>query len=279
MGSCIVCGVDASREGGRAAAVAARLARDLGSNAVLVHVDDRGGTRKLPRPPSPRRDRRRRKLLKATAAECCFPAGTRAKLATGDPTRELLAAARVEDAELLVVSTGGLSTASPALLGGTASALIREAPCPVAVVPARSAPPLDAEGLRDVVCAIEGRPGDAAVLGLASDLAARLGGQLHTVTNRADAIDPLDFEIEAERHVVRAPVGDAVKQVAGNARAGLAVVGGPAAGAANEPQVSLAIALAADGEIPVVVLPGVAELHAGSGHYELIGSAASLSVS
>jgi nucleotide-binding universal stress UspA family protein len=255
--------------------VAARLARDLGSNAVLVHVDDRGGTRKLPRPPSPRRDRRRRKLLKATAAECCFPAGTRAKLATGDPTRELLATARVEDAELLVVSTGGLSTASPALLGGTASALIREAPCPVAVVPARSAPPLDAEGLRDVVCAIEGRPGDAAVLGLGSDLATRLGGELHTVANRDDAIDPGEFAIEAERHFVRGPLDGAVKRVASEVRAGLAVVRGPAAPASmDEPQIPLAIALAADGDVPVVVLTGVAQLHAGSGHYELTGSAA-----
>src|SRR5688500_12780558 len=173
VSTCIVCGVDGSREAGRAAAVAARLARDLGSDAVLVHVDDRGGKRKLPRPPSPRRDRRRRKLLKATATECCFPARTRVKLGTGDPTRELLAVARAEDAELLVVSTGGRGTASPALLGGTPSALIREAPCPVAIVPVRSVPPLDAEGLRDVVCAIEGRPGDAAVLGFASDLAAR----------------------------------------------------------------------------------------------------------
>jgi hypothetical protein len=201
------------------------------------------------------------------------------KLETGDPTRELLAAARAEDAELLVVSTGGLGTASPALLGGTASALIREAPCPVAVVPARSIPPLDAEGLRDVVCAIEGRPGDAAVLGLASDLAARLGGELHTVTNREDAIDPHDFGIEAECHVVRAPLDDAVKQLAGNVRAGLTVVGGLAVDAASEPRVPPAIALAADGDVPVVVLTGAAELHAGSGHYELTGGAASLSVS
>ena len=275
MSTCIVCGVDGSPgEAGRAAGVAARLARDLGSEVVLVHVHDRGGRHRLPRPASPRRDRRRRKWLKATAAESGFPAGTRVKLATGDATRELLAVARAEDAELIVVSTGGVGTASPVLIGGTASALIREAPCPVAVVPTRSVPPLDAEGLRDVVCALDGQPGDAAILGLASDLAARLGGGLHTVTNRDDAIGPREFGIEAESHVVSTPLDVAVKQVARDVRAGLAVVRGPAVGAVNEPNVPVAIALAADGDIPVVVLTGAAELHAGSGHYELTGSAA-----
>jgi nucleotide-binding universal stress UspA family protein len=42
MGACIVCAIDDSSGAVRAASVAARLARDLGSRALLVHVADRG---------------------------------------------------------------------------------------------------------------------------------------------------------------------------------------------------------------------------------------------
>lgn len=276
MSACIVCGVDGSREADRAAAVAGRLARDLSSRALLVHVHEdarnRGGGLRLPRP---RRGRRRRRMLKAIASGSCFPPDTRLHLRSGDPTRELLDAAREEDAELLVVATGGLGTASPVLLGGTASALMLESPCPVVVVPTRSVPPLEAEGIRDVVCALEGRPSDPAVLGLAADLATRLEGRVHAVTDRDDAIDPRELGIDAVPHVVRAPADEALKGVADRVRAGIAVVGAPnAAVPGSTLNVPLAIALAADGDIPVVVLTDVTELQAGSGHYELAATAA-----
>jgi nucleotide-binding universal stress UspA family protein len=270
MSACIVCGVDGSHEGDRAAAVAARLARDLGSRAVLVHVQARAS-----RVPRPGRRRRRRRMLKATAAASCFPRDTHVRLESGDPTTELLTAAREEDAELLVVATGGLGTASPVLLGGTASALMRESPCPVVAVPTRSVPPLDAQSVRDVVCAIEGRPGDAAVLGLAADLATRLGGDLHAVSDSDVGIDPREFSVGAALHVVHAAADEAVKSVADHVRAGLVVVRAPNEGDPGRGlNVPLAIALAADGDIPIVVLAGAAKLHVGSGHYELAAGAA-----
>jgi hypothetical protein len=243
---------------------------------LLVHVQEDAQTRRIAlRLPRPRRDRRRRKLLKATAAACCFPRETQLRLKAGDPTSELLTAAREEDAELLIVSTGGLGTTSPMLLGGTASALMYESPCPVVAVPTRSVPPLDAEAMRDVVCAIEGRPGDAAVLGLAADLATRLGGHLHAVSDSDAGIDPREFDIDAALHVVHAPADEAVKGVVDRVRAGLVVVGAPNE---DDPRaggnVPLAIALAADGDFPIVVLAGAAKLHVGSGHYELTASAA-----
>ena len=214
-------------------------------------------------------------MLKAIASGSCFPPDTRLHLRSGDPTRELLDAAREEDAELLVVATGALGTASPVLLGGTASALMLESPCPVVVVPTRSVPPLEAEGIRDVVCALEGRPSDPAVLGLAADLATRLEGRVHAVTDRDDAIDPRELGIDAVPHVVRAPADEALKGVADRVRAGIAVVGAPnAAVPGSTLNVPLAIALAADGDIPVVVLTDVTELQAGSGHYELAATAA-----
>jgi nucleotide-binding universal stress UspA family protein len=276
MSACIVCGVDGSGEAKRAAAVAARLARDLGSRALLVHVQEDARKRRIAlRIPRPRRERRRRRLLKATAAACCFPRDTQLRLKTGDPTTELLTAAREEDAELVVISTGGLDTASPVLLGGTATALMCDSPCPVVVVPTRSVPPLEADAMRDVVCAIEGQPGDAAVLGLARDLATRLGGDLHAVSASDAEIDPRELGSDAALHVVHAPADEAVQRVADRVRAGLVVVGAPNDGGASPGvNVPLAIALAAEGDIPLVVLTGAAKLHAGSGHYELAASAA-----
>jgi nucleotide-binding universal stress UspA family protein len=194
-------------------------------------------------------------------------------LKSGDPTAELLAAAHEEDAELVVVSTGGLSSASPALLGGTASALIRRAPCPVVVVPAWSVPPFEAESMRDVVCAIEGRQSDVAVLALATDLAERLGGQLHAISGGDHPMAADDLGVGATVHVVRSPIDDAVKRIVHEERAGLAVVGPPHDGEpASGLDLPLAIALAADGEVPVVVLAAPVELQVGSGHYELAGA-------
>ena len=271
MSSCIVCGVDGSRESGRAAGVAARLARDLGSSAVLIHVQEEPRRPRLSlRLPRPGRRWRRRRLLRETAAECCFPPDTRLRLKTGDPTTGLLAGAREEDAELVVVSTGGFGTASPALLGGTASALMRSSPCPVVIVPPRSVTPLDAESMRDVVCALEGRPGDTALLGLAADLAARLGGELHAVSRGGDPIGAPGLGIEAAVHPGgERSMDEAVRRVADEARAGLVLVGPPdARPPASGLSIPVAVALAADGDTPVVVLTDAAELYLGSGHYE-----------
>ena len=283
MSACILCGIDGSREAGRAAAVAARLARDLDARALLVHVDEDARLRRSGvRWPAPRRAWRKRRLLKATAEECCFPRGTEVRLERGDPTVALLTVAQAEDAELVVVSTGGRGTASPVLLGGTASALMRRCPCPVVVVPTTSVAPLYSDSMRNVICAVEGRPSDVPVIGLAADLARRLGAELHVVAGREpssgsgeSAEDRLTGVLEgagldAHTHALALPTEDAVERVASEERAVLAVVGPPEAGkpssVLNGP---VAIRLAAAGRTALVVLPGKAELQVGSGHYEL----------
>jgi nucleotide-binding universal stress UspA family protein len=55
--------------------------------------------------------------------------------ATGIPSEEVLAAAKSEDAELIVVGTKGKTGLQHVLLGSTAERIIRVAPCPVLVVP------------------------------------------------------------------------------------------------------------------------------------------------
>jgi nucleotide-binding universal stress UspA family protein len=286
VSTCILCGIDGSREAGRAAAVGARLARDLDARALLVHVDEDARTRPSGvRWPAPSRAWRKRRLLKATAAECCFPRGTKLRLEKGDPTAALLTLAQDEDAELVVVSTGGRGTASPVLLGGTASALMRRCPCPVVVVPTTSVVPLDADSMRDVVCAVEGRPSDVPVIGLAADLARRLGAELHVVvssesgarrdesTESRSAIVLEGAGVEAHTHALALPIDDAVEQVASDERAVLAVVGPPESGEPGSVLNGLvAIRLAAAGSTALVVLPSKAELQLGSGHYELAGA-------
>lgn len=296
MSATIVCGVDGSSEAQRAASVAARLARDLGSGAFLVHVEEDAPKRPLGlRWPRPGRARRRRKVLRATAEECCFPSDTELRLKRGDPATELMAVAEKQDAELVVVSARGRGTVGPALLGGTASALMRGCPCPVVVVPTKAIPPLDTEGMRSVVCGVEGRETDVRALRLAADLATRLGGELHAVHGYETGGAPTPVEpaespederhaaahrtltfavvqagVEARRHVPPVPVHEALERVARHERAGLTVVGPPDAGETTP----LAIRLAAEGSTALVALPAEAELEAGSGHYELTASPA-----
>ena len=282
MSACILCGIDGSREAGRAAAVGARLARDLDARALLIHVDEDAARRRPVRWPAPRRAWRKRRLLKATANECYFPSGTEFRLEKGDPTAALLTVAEEQDAELVVVSAGGRDTASPVLLGGTASALMRRCPCPVVVVPATSVVPLDADSMRDVVCAVEGRPSDVPVIGLAADLARRLDAELHVVVGSESGVGTGESAadrltgalegtgLEAHTHVLALPTDDAVDRVASEQRAVLAVVGPPEGGepgsVLNGP---VAVRLAAAGSTALVVLPSKADLQLGSGHYEL----------
>jgi hypothetical protein len=127
--------------------------------------------------------------------------------------------------------------------------------------------------MQGIVCALERRPIDAAVVGLAADLAARLGGALHVVVNES-GVDAHDLGVDAQVHVLDVPTDEGLALVADEERAGLVVVG-PVDESDSSPavEVPVAIALAALGERPVVVLTAAAELHFGSGYYELTPAA------
>lgn len=283
MSACILCGVDRSAEAAHAGLVAARLARDLHSRALLVHVAE--GARRVPlglQVPWMGRARKARKLLKAIAEECCFPSETEVRVKAGDPAAELVALAEKEDADLLVVSSGGRRYAAPALLGGTTSALMRSSPCPVVVVPPRAIPRLDSEGIRCVVCGLDGSETDVPRLRLAADLAARLAGDLHAVhayepgrephesAERKVAFALAEAGVKARAHILPQPAYEALGRVSREERAGLTVVGPPGAGEAGSGfGGSVTSRLAADGGTPLVVLPAEAGLETGSGHYEL----------
>ena len=56
------------------------------------------------------------------------------RVATGIPSEEVIAAARMEDSDLIVVGTRGKTGLAHVLLGSTAERVIRGAPCPVLTV-------------------------------------------------------------------------------------------------------------------------------------------------
>ena len=60
----------------------------------------------------------------------------------GKPYKEIVAAAKVSSADLIVIATHGYTGLTHALLGSTAERVVRHAPCPVLVVrePGRSSP-------------------------------------------------------------------------------------------------------------------------------------------
>jgi nucleotide-binding universal stress UspA family protein len=297
----IVCGIDETTGSRHAAAIAARLARDLDSRPILVHVAVGGGF--LQRVPLARLGRRRRmrRTLKEVADEHSFPAGTDRQVKAGDPPTTLIAVARREGAELIVVGAGGEWSVSAALLGSVSSALMRDAPCPVILVPSDTVAPLDAEGMRSVVCGVAGEETDPALLRLAADLANRLGGELHAVhaynpgameaTGAPEAAPPAaeprqtaaerlahaleEAGVDAQASVLPLPATQALETVADEHRAGLIVVGsrGPSQlGSFHHGPVPTQ--LSTQGRTAVVVLPLGARLEAGSGYYELVAGTA-----
>jgi nucleotide-binding universal stress UspA family protein len=295
MTRCIVCGLDDTPGSVRAASIASRLARDLGSNALLVNVREATGVLQRLPPASIVSSRRTRRELTALADEHCFPDGTETRVMTGHPASTLLSIAESEDAELIVLGAGGRSTVSVGPLGSVTTTLLREAPCPVVTVPSETVAPLDAKGMRTVVCGVADDDTATATLRLADDLAARLGGQLHAVyahdQTKAQAPTPnppiepelrhtaaerLDAALEGagvQAHATVAPMPPAqvLQRVAEEQKAGLIVVGfgdhgkGAAIGVGAVPT-----ELAATGRTAVVVMPPAARLEPGSGHYELV---------
>jgi nucleotide-binding universal stress UspA family protein len=136
IGGSVVCGVDDSDGGRRAARIAARLARELGLGLLLVHVGE------APAPPgngaaaaNEHGDGRRAQHLLAAVAveEDLGPVEHRIEF--GVPAERLVAVAEEAGAELIVVGSRGRGALKAALLGSVSTRLIGIAPCPVLIVP------------------------------------------------------------------------------------------------------------------------------------------------
>jgi nucleotide-binding universal stress UspA family protein len=145
----IICGIDDSAGARRAAIVARDLARRLDAPLTIVtvfspilFVPPEGRT------PGTGQDRQallteRRTRAEATLAAVAKDAGidptVETKVMAGDPARILIEEAKKgDDATLIVVGSRGQGAIRAAILGSVSSHLVREAPCPVVVVPAES---------------------------------------------------------------------------------------------------------------------------------------------
>jgi nucleotide-binding universal stress UspA family protein len=285
----IVCGIDGSSGSRRAASVASLLASDLDSRAFLVGVTGVGRLFRPLRLPRVRPARQWRRMLRSLAEEHCFPEGTEVQLQAGDPAEALMAVAKEQDAELLVVGCRGQKRVRGALLGSVTSALMGEAPCPVVVVPPATVVPLDAASMQPVVCGVAGKDTDIALLRLAEDLARRLGGNLHAVHAYEEGALPASAPgpqrklndmlhrsgVDARGTVLPLPAPEALNRIAREENGRLLVVGSRGRGEPHSvPHGSVPTRLAAEGTIPVLVLPPGARLDQGSGHYELAVGAA-----
>jgi nucleotide-binding universal stress UspA family protein len=146
MTESIVCGIDDSAEASDTARIANSLAQRLGARLILVNVSAPIAYVPLPgRFPqlSPdeqeayREERRRRaeKALAATAHTAGVEGSAELRVSEGDVTRSLIDEARREGAMLIVVGSRGQGAILSAILGSVSTALVREARCPVVVVP------------------------------------------------------------------------------------------------------------------------------------------------
>jgi nucleotide-binding universal stress UspA family protein len=188
MASSIICGIDGSAHARAALEVAAALAERLRLRLVLVHA--------VPAPTpdlllaAPVRvpagvehidllghDAGAR-LLAQAAETHGLPAADR-RLEDGRPAERLAAVARDEHAELLVVGSRGAGSLHAAVLGSVSTSVVRNAPCPVVVVPPNLARPPRAR--ERIVCGVQSAQDLPAVLA-ATQLSRRLHAPL-TITH------------------------------------------------------------------------------------------------
>jgi nucleotide-binding universal stress UspA family protein len=180
----IVVGVDGSAAAREAVLWAAGLGPVLGAEVVAVHavglLDD------VHDPAEGPAVWRARLLDRITRSWCAGLADAacphRVVVRDGPPVDVLLAVARDEDADVLVVGSRGVGAAEPAqALGSTSLHVLQTARCPVLVVPepppgepTAAAPPV----LRRVLVGVDRSAPSLAALDLAADLAESAGGSL-----------------------------------------------------------------------------------------------------
>ena len=240
----IICGVDGSPAGYRAATTARALAEQLHARLVLVHVVP-------PRPPMvlaavpigahPVATAQMAKLDKADA-EAAFAsvadesAGTDAEQVTmhGYPAESLSALADARDARLIVVGTRGRGPARTALLGSVSHELAAGALRPVVIVPEPEPPaPHGALGPGPLVCGVDGSEPSQAALRVATRLADELHASLTLVSVCADGTESSEWLTamrvsaadDVERLTASGDPAEVLTQAASERNAALLVVG------------------------------------------------------
>ena len=137
MTGSIICGMDDSESGKRAARVARGLSSKLGFRLVFVHVVETGSPHEAITVVADR-------LQRMTEGCTEVDSGAGWVVEVGHPVDRLVAVAEDEEARLIVVGSQGPRSS---LLGSISADLSRRAPCPVVVVPpGADERPMDGDG-------------------------------------------------------------------------------------------------------------------------------------
>jgi nucleotide-binding universal stress UspA family protein len=171
----MVVGTDGSDSAMRAVDHAARLAATIGAQLIVTHALPRR------RKPTPARDRVTASydigtsILRDAAAWYRDRVDVRSLLREGPAADTLIAAAREEDADVLVVGNRGLGTRK-LLIGNVPSRVAHRAPCAVLIV--HTTDSIDVEPYRKVLLATDGSPTAAVAVAAGGELAAALGAEV-----------------------------------------------------------------------------------------------------
>jgi nucleotide-binding universal stress UspA family protein len=157
----VVCGVDSSETAQIVLETARWLAFTYSSQLIVAHAFD-----------EPVVDAEN--VMKAMRLQTAADRYVETRLLEGSPAERLLEIVREEKAEWLVVGSRGRGALAASLLGSVSRELAKNASCPVVIVP-RTASLEASDGEPSIVCGIDGSAHALAAVGVARDLAKRLG--------------------------------------------------------------------------------------------------------
>jgi nucleotide-binding universal stress UspA family protein len=132
----VLIAIDASPPSEWAIDVGGGFARTLDAHVMVLHVVEPPGGDLVYATDEPAEQRRRDGTLMLERAQRALPSDVDSDqmLVEGDAGNEIVTAARVWEADLIVMGTRGRGRFAQLILGSTAEQVIREAPCPVLTV-------------------------------------------------------------------------------------------------------------------------------------------------
>jgi nucleotide-binding universal stress UspA family protein len=183
----ILCPIDFTRFAHHAVEYAAALAPHFQASITALHVLPMPPTHPVGAPDGPMPARTPEDLdhLKAQALKWLLESGVMSGevvVVQGDPADEIVRLARSLPADLIVIASHGRTGSERMMLGSVTMNVLREAPCPILIVPASVSPARQEDSpFRRIACAIDFSPASIKALRCAAALAGETGAPLIAV--------------------------------------------------------------------------------------------------